>query len=104
MAHLHTIHGTNGVRYKVIQELAGQWKVMADFLLGSSSLSVTEEIERDPQCPTPYDKCRAVFERWVNGDPGVRQPVTWNELLTVIDDLEKDVLARDLKKYVLQQE
>ena len=104
MAQLQCVHGTNGERYRIIQELIGQWRELADFLLGHSSLTVTRELERDPQLPTPSDRCRAVFERWLDGQPGVRQPVTWDELLTVLDDLEKGELARNLKKYVLQQE
>ena len=104
MAQLHSIHGTNGQRYRIIQECAGQWKVVADFLLLNSSLSVTREIEKDPQLPSPSDKCRAVFEKWLDSknSTDVREPVTWTELLIVLDDLEKGVLANDLKKYVLQ--
>ena len=107
MAQLQCILGTNGQHYRIIQECAGQWKVLADFLLGESSLSVTREIERDPQLPSPSEKCRGVFEKWLdsqNSRMNVREPVTWNELLIVLDDLEKGVLASDLKQYVLQQE
>lgn len=105
MAQLHGILGTNEQCYRIIKECAGQWKVVADFLLPDSSLSVTREIERDPRLPGPDDKCRAVFEKWLDRQSSMtlREPVTWNELLTVLDDVEKGVFASDLKKYVLQQ-
>lgn len=106
MSQLQCIIGTNGQRYRVIQECAGQWKVVADFLLPESSLHVTREIETDPRLPSPSDKCRAVFEKWLDShnSVNVREPVTWGELLIVLDDLEKGVLASDLRKYVLKQE
>lgn len=106
MSQLQCVIGTNGQRYRIIQECAGQWKVAADFLLSESSLSVTREIDRDPHLPSPSDKCRAVFEKWLDSQNSmnVREPVTWDELLIVLDDLEKGVLANDLRKYVLKQE
>ena len=104
MANLQKIVGTNGQSYNIIQECAAQWKELADFLLGDLSPSVTREIERDPRLPTLPEKCRAVFEKWLDGGVRVRQPVTWNELLTVLGDLEKGVLVSDLKKYTLQHE
>ena len=102
MAELQCVHGTNGERYRIIKNLAGRWRDVADFLLGHSSLTITGEIERDSQIPTPFEKCRDVFRRWLDGQPGVRKPVTWNELLTVLEDLEEGVLAGDLKKYVFE--
>ena len=105
MSQLQCVIGTNGQRYRIIQECAGQWKVAADFLLLESSLSVTREIDRDPHLPSPSDKCRAVFEKWLDSQNSmnVREPVTWDELLIVLDDLEKGVLANDLRKYVLNR-
>jgi hypothetical protein len=67
---------------------------------------MTREIESDPNLPRPSDKCRAVFEKWLDSlkSMNVREPVTWGELLIVLDDLEKGVLASDLRKYVLKQD
>lgn len=103
MAYLHSILGTNGKHYRIIQECACQWKVVADFLLQDSS-SVTREMERNPQLLSPSEKCRAVFEKWIHSQQIAHEPVTWNELLSVLNDLEKGVLASDLRKYALQQE
>ena len=104
MTQLHVIVGTNGQRYKIIEELAGQWKELADFLLEKLSPSISREIEKDARLPTLSDKCRAVFERWLDGGASTRQPVTWDELLTVLGDLEKSTLASDLKNHAFQQE
>lgn len=104
LGQLHSIIGINKCRYNIIQECAGQWKQLADFLLDSLSATLTEEIAKDASLPTPSDKCRAVFKHWLDGKPNVRQPVTWKELLTVLGDLEKGVLVDDLTKFVFQQE
>ena len=102
MAQLQCVRGTNGEHYRIIEKLAGRWREVADFLLGHSSPRVTGEIERDPQLPTLPEKCRAVFRRWLDDQSGVRQPVTWDELLTVLEDLQEGVLAGDLRLYVLE--
>ena len=104
MRHLQCILGTNGKRYRIIQECAGDWKTLTDLLFDNSSLRLTRAIEVDHRLPAPSDKSRAVFEKWIDGQPGCREPVTWNELLTVLEELQLYELAKDLRMHALQQE
>ena len=108
MRYLHVIRGTNKKPYKIIQECAGDWKTLTDLLFGDSSPSLTRAIEVNHQLPNPSDKCREVFQKWISShpsdDPDIRGPVTWNVLLAVLEELELDVLAKDIRMYALQQE
>ena len=39
-----------------------------------------------------------MIQKWLDGAGGTREPITWRTLLTVFQEVERNVLAADLEK------
>ena len=95
MGKLLCLHGTDQKEYRVIQEVASVWENLAHSL--NLPTSVVAQINCDSV--KVEDKCRDVFVKWLDG--AYRQPVTWNTLLTVIEDIEHVEFAKQFRKCCL---
>lgn len=92
MGKLLCIRGRDQKEYRVIQEVSSVWENLAHLL--NLPQSVVAQINRDNV--KVEDKCRDVFVKWLDG--AYRRPVTWNTLLTVIEDIEHAEFEKQFRK------
>ena len=77
---------------KVIESVAARWEKVAIRL--KFEHQVIDRIKRDNnyQC---VPSCQTMFAEWLDGNG--RQPVTWQTLITALQEADFSVLASDLQ-------
>ena len=86
----------DGKTLKIIQTVSTEWEDFA-FNLEFPRSVVREVSEKYPQ--DEVSCCEEVVERWLEGEEGTRQPVSWATLIEAVKECEDmDTLATDIEK------
>ena len=93
MRQLERFVGKNGMVFEVVKEVSTDWEKL------SLALHLRGEIIREQRHFQPEAACRAILQRWLNGDG--RQPATWDTLLDCLEDIGHGTLAGYLRKEVV---
>ena len=84
-----------GKTLKIIQTVSTEWEDFA-FNLEFPRSVVREVSEKYPQ--DEVSCCEEVVERWLDGEEGTRQPVSWATLIEAVRDCDDmDTLATDIE-------
>ena len=81
---------------KVIQNLAADWKKMANLL--ELPIHVVDTIHKDTANIGVEHSCREMFCRWLEGE-GCHD-ITWKKLIEALEDGERSTLAEELTGFI----
>ena len=83
-----------GRKIHIIKRMAPYWRdlcVLVDFDKSGTELATIDNQHRSD----PKECCRAIFQRWVNGN-GAR-PCSWCKLIDLLKDCDQNVLAEEIQ-------
>ena len=78
---------------KVIDRSAAHWEKVAKRLY--FNVSMINSIRKNPNSET-VEKCCAVFEKWLEGADGLRNPLTWATVVTILKEADLGTLSEEL--------
>ena len=93
MAKLFIMRTTGGKEIEIIKSVAPIWQDLGDMLDFDDSGSWLSAIEKDHH-GDPEACCRAMFQHWIKG---YGLPCTWRTLIGLLRDLDREVLAEEIK-------
>ena len=91
----HELHRIdyNGETIRIISSTAGKWKTIATrFYFDGNMIDI---VERDAHFRVE-ESCRRVFNMWLGGREGLREPKTWATVVDVLKEANLGTLSGDL--------
>ena len=83
-----------GKTVKVIDRSAADWEKVATRLY--FNVSIIKSIRKNPNPQTAEERCAAVFEKWLEGADGLRKPLTWATVVTILKEADLGTLSEEL--------
>ena len=99
MRELQHLEGKNGRSVRIIETAAHSWQNVAIAL--DFDGPQMKSIERDYPSRSE-DACREMFVKWLDGDPNLRSPVSWDTLIDCLEKARLEDLAENVKHCLSQ--